>query len=90
MNQAEIIGTVVIGLAAILTLFALISKPFNNLTDAINKLNLLVERLSTNQDNTDKLVAKLDARMSKVERKTANIELNCAQVGHLDKTNNDT
>ena len=85
MNQAETIGIVVIGLASILGLFALVSKPFTQLTEAINKLNLLVERLSINQDNTDKLVQKMDVRMSRAEKKIAGIELNCAQVGHLEK-----
>ena len=85
MSEMELIGAIVVGLSAILGLFAMISKPFKELTEAINKLNLLVERLSVNQDNTDKLVQKLDVRMSRAEKKLTDIAMNCAQAGHYEK-----
>ncbi len=89
MQQTEMIGIVVIGLAAILGLFALISKPFSNLTTAINELKVVLSSLSTSLENTDKLVQKLDQRMSKAEKKIQGIELNCAKTGHLSDREDD-
>lgn len=90
MQQTEMIGIVVIGLAAIFGLFALISKPFSNLTTAINELKVVLSSLSTSLENTDKLVQKLDQRMSKAEKKIQGIELNCARSGHYDENSNET
>lgn len=85
MTPTEAIGVVVVALISILSLFALISKPFSSLTEAINKLNILVEKLSANLDNTEKLVQKLDTRLTRAEKKLQAIELNCAKSGHYDE-----
>ena len=82
MNQAEMIGIVVIGLAALLGLFTVISKPFSNLTDAINDLKIVLSTMSKSLESTDKLVQKLETRVSKVEKKQQDIEINCARAGH--------
>ena len=87
MTPAEAIGVVAVALISIGSLFALIAKPFSNLTDAINELKVLIKELSTNFNNTEKLVLKLDQRLTRVEKKLQSIELNCAKSGHLDTQN---
>lgn len=84
MDATQMVGAVVVALISIITLFSLISKPFSSLTEAINKLNILVEKLSTNLDNTEKLVQKMDTRLMRAEKKLQAIELNCAKSGHYD------
>ncbi|NTW95544.1 MAG: hypothetical protein HGB31_02870 [Erysipelotrichaceae bacterium] len=83
MSPAEGIGVVAIALISIGTLFALIAKPFSNLTEAINELKVLIKELSTNLNNTEKLVSKLDQRLTRAEKKLQSMELNCAKSGHL-------
>jgi hypothetical protein len=89
MSPAEGIGVVAIALISIGTLFALIAKPFSNLTDEINELKVLIKELSTNLKNTEKLVSKLDQRLTRAEKKLQSIELNCAKSGHLEDSPSD-
>jgi septal ring factor EnvC (AmiA/AmiB activator) len=64
-------------------LFALIAKTLSNLLDAVNELKVLIKELSTNLNNTEKLVSKLDQRLTRAEKNLQSIELNCANSGHL-------
>lgn len=90
MTPTEAIGVVIVALISIITLFSLISKPFANLTEAINDLKLVLTGLSKNIENTDKLVQKLDQRMTRAEKKIQGIELNCAREGHYEDPTSET
>jgi hypothetical protein len=90
MAPTEAIGVVVVALISIISLFALISKPFSNLTEAINDLKLVLTGLSKSLENTDRIVQKLDSRMTRAERAITDINLNCAKNGHYDDPPNET
>lgn len=94
MEQTEIIGYLVLGLISLLTLYNLYQsrkdkesdkniETYKELSKAINDLNLLLEKLSTNTDNQEKNIEKLENRINRAEKKIQGIELNCAKNNHL-------
>lgn len=89
MSNVEIVGIVVIGLSALLVLIAQLinitsklTQPFKELTDAINGLKLLVERLTIGHENIENEVKWHDERLKSLEERTKNIEYNCMKRNH--------
>lgn len=80
--NAESLGMIVISLGSLLGLISIIVKPFKELTDAINGLKILVERLTIGHENIENEVKWYDERLKSLEERTKNIEYNFIKRNH--------
>ena len=83
MTQYEIIGIVVIGLTALVTLISQIIKPFKNLANAIHSLEKLMERFIVVQDNQEDRIDVLILKIERLEERMNRLELRCASNNYM-------
>jgi hypothetical protein len=80
--NAESLGMLIISLGSLLGLISIIVKPFKELTDAINGLKILVERLTIGHENIENEVQWHDERIKNLEERTRKIEIECVLKDH--------
>lgn len=81
--NAETIGWFIIGLGAFLGVLSqlvnLLGKPMKELTEAIHSLKLVVERLIVGQERIDNELQFHDGRLTNLENRVHDVQLNCAK-----------
>ena len=83
--NSEFVGIIIIVITSLLGLIAMVVKPFNELTQAIHSLRILVERLISNHENMQEFLIVLDRRLTDLEKRTQGVELNCARNNQHNK-----
>ena len=78
MTETEIMGYLVGGLIALLTLFKLLSEPYTKLTQAIHELTVTTKLINKTLTDQMGITDKHEIRITKVEERVLKIENRCA------------